>query len=77
MRRASYSAAMPRLDQFEVWVFQGSRWELAAAFFDLETASAVANNRRARVKLVHATYEEGRLTSSEILAEIGNIRNAS
>lgn len=65
---------MPRFEQFEIWIFQNDRWELVAAFFDFDTASAVARNRKARVKLVHATYEDGRLQAQETLAEIGDIR---
>ncbi len=67
---------MARLEQFEVWVYQNNRWELVAAFFDFDTASAVARNRKARVKLVHATYENGQMVSQETLAEIGSIRTA-
>lgn len=66
---------MPHLEQFEVWVFQDNRWELIAAFFDLDTASAVARNRKTRVKLVHATYENGQPVAQETLAEIGNLRS--
>ncbi len=67
---------MARLEQFEVWVYQNNRWELVAAFFDFDTASAVARNRKARVKLVHATYENGQMVAQETLAEIGSIRTA-
>ncbi len=67
---------MARLEQFEVWVHQNNRWELVAAFFDFDTASAVARNRKARVKLVHATYENGQMVAQETLAEIGSIRTA-
>ncbi len=67
---------MARLEQFEVWVFQNNRWELIAAFFDFDTASAVASNRNSRVRLIHATYENGQPIDKEILAEIGQIRSA-
>ncbi len=67
---------MSRFEQFEVWVFQNNRWELIAAFFDFDTASAVAANRNSRVRLIHAIYENGRVVSSDTLAEIGNIRSA-
>ncbi len=67
---------MSRFEQFEVWIFQNNRWELIAAFFDFDTASAVAANRNSRVRLIHAIYENGRVVSSDTLAEIGNIRSA-
>ena len=67
---------MPRFEQFEVWVFQNERWELIAAFIDFDTAHAVAMLRKSRMKLVHATYDNGQLVSSETIAELGNIRTA-
>ena len=66
---------MPRLEQFEVWIFQNNRWEMIAAFFDFDTAQAVASNRKARVKLVHASYENGQMVGQETIAEIGDIRS--
>jgi len=67
---------MSRLEQFEVWIFQNDRWELLAVFYDQDTASAVASNRGIRVRLVHASYENGHPVSQETLAEIGDIRTA-
>ncbi len=64
------------LEQYEVWVFRAGRWQMIAAFFDLDLASAVASKRNSRVKIVHALYEEGRLKDTEVIAEIGNIRSA-
>jgi hypothetical protein len=66
---------MSFLEQYEVWIFENNRWELIAAFFDQDTASAVAQSRKARVKLIHAKYEDGQPVSQELIAEIGNIRN--
>jgi hypothetical protein len=66
---------MAFLEQYEVWVFQDNRWELIAAFFDQDTASAVAQSRQSRVKLIHAKYEDGHPVAQELIAEIGNIRS--
>ncbi len=66
---------MPRVEQFEVWVYQQNRWELVAAFFDHDVAAEVASNRGSRVRLVHAIYEEGKPPQQETLAEIGATRN--
>jgi hypothetical protein len=66
---------MPILEQYEVWVFENNRWEMIAAFFDQDTASAVANSRGSRVKLIHAKYEDGQPVAQELIAEIGNLRN--
>ena len=62
---------MAASEQFEIWVQNSSaRWEMAAAFADLEVATAVANARIPPVKLVHAFYKDGRRAREEVLAEI-------
>jgi hypothetical protein len=66
---------MPILEQYEVWAFENNRWEMIAAFFDQDVASAVAQGRGSQVKLILAKYEDGDLVAQELIAEIGNIRN--
>lgn len=65
---------MERLEQFEIWVANGERWEFVAAFTDFDVASAVFRNRTYRQKLVHAVYEAGRKTAEDVLAELGSTR---
>lgn len=65
---------MTQWEQYEVWVQQGESWELAAAFRDFDVASAVAKARSRRVRLSRASYEGNTLVSSEVLAEVGAVR---
>lgn len=61
-------------EQYEVWVLNDGRWEMAAWFNDFEVASAMASARNTRVRLIRATYEDGKKTASETIAEIGATR---
>ncbi len=65
---------MSRFEQYEIWVLNGERWEIAAFFPDLDIASAVARSRKQRVRLIHAVYESGKRVQEEILAEVGSTR---
>ncbi len=53
---------------------QDGRWELVAAFLDVQTAISVARARGRGVRLVRATYEDGRQTSQEVLMNTGGLQ---
>ncbi len=63
-----------RWEQYEVWVLNGDKWEMVAAFRDFHVAQDVARARNARVRLIHALYENDKLIEHEILAEVGSTR---
>jgi hypothetical protein len=71
---------LERWEQYEVWAIQGgenARWEMVAAFSEFEVASAVARKRQRNVRLIHAIYEGNKLIEKHILADLGQIREAS
>lgn len=68
---------MARWEQYEVWIHDRGKWGLIASFNDLEVASAVARNRASRVRLIHAIYEDHKLISQDVLAELGITREVS
>ena len=39
-----------RWEQYEVWVLNGEKWELAAFFADFDVAAAVHNARSGTIK---------------------------
>ena len=61
-------------EQFEVWVREGGKWQMIAAFHDFDVASAVARNRSSEMRLIHAVYQNGKLVSQDVLAELGATR---
>ncbi len=61
---------MARFEQYEVWTLSGDKWELVACFREFDVASAVARNRSSRVRLVHAVYEDSKLVSQDVLADV-------
>lgn len=65
---------MSRWEQFEIWEYNGGRWEFIAAFRDFDVANVMARRRTYRVRLMHVTYEAGTRVSEEVLAEIGETR---
>jgi hypothetical protein len=65
---------MDRQEQFEIWVQQGLRkWEMLASFADPAIASALAQNRKGRTRLICVTCEQGRMVSQEMVEEVGFI----
>jgi len=62
-----------RWESYEVWAQNGERWELVAWFHDFDVARAVAGQRRGRVRLVQAVFDDGKVTR-DTLAEIGSVR---
>lgn len=65
---------MENWEQYEVWQFTGEKWEFVAGFHDLELANVVAHNRRTRMRLIHATYLDGKLKAQDIIVELGTTR---
>ncbi|HEX6881709.1 MAG TPA: hypothetical protein VF135_15160 [Terriglobales bacterium] len=65
---------MPRLEQFEVMQLSGDKWQLVAAFRDLDLANELVRVRGANVRLVRATYEDGKRISEDIIVSLGNPR---
>lgn len=65
---------MVRFEQYEIWILNGDRWEVASWFRDFEVASAVAGGRSRRVRLIHAVYEDGKRVKQEVIAEVGSTR---
>jgi len=49
-------------------------WEQVGHFNDLELASAVFRNRSYRQKLIHAVYEDEKILSQDVIAEVGRTR---
>ena len=71
---------MERWEQYEVWAIaegENARWEMVAAFEDFEVASAVTRARQRNVRLIHAIYEGNKLVEKHVLADLGQIREAS
>lgn len=68
---------MAHLEQFEVLQLQNEKWELVAAFRELELATEVARNRRSNVRVVRAGYEDGKKISEEILLDLGSTRDVA
>ncbi len=64
-------------EQFEVLQFQSEKWELVAAFPDLDVATEVARNRRSNVRVVRARYMDGKRVSEEILLDLGSTRDVA
>lgn len=67
---------MARWEQFEVWVLNGSRWDMVGAFNDFELASTVSRNRSEKMRLIHAVYENGKVVKQDTLVELGTVRTA-
>ncbi len=68
---------MAQLEQFEVFRFHDEKWELVAAFQDLDLASELARSRRSNVRVVRASYEDGKKVSEEILLDLGSTRDVA
>jgi hypothetical protein len=68
---------MARLEQFEVLQLHGEKWELVAAFQDLELATEVARNRRSNIRVVRVSYEDEKRVLEEILLDLGTTRDVA
>jgi hypothetical protein len=68
---------MSRLEQFEVLQLNDEKWELVAAFEDLDLATEIARARRTRVRVVRATYDDGKRISEDIIVDLGSTRDVA
>ncbi len=68
---------MAHLEQFEVLQLHGEKWELVAAFQDLELATEVARNRRSNIRVVRVSYEDEKRVLEEILLDLGSTRDVA
>lgn len=65
---------MARWEQYEVWTHDHGKWNLIASFNDFDVASTVARNHSSRMRLIRAIYEDRKLVSQDVLAELGTVR---
>jgi hypothetical protein len=66
---------MAKWKQYELWVQTSeSKWEIIGLFPSTELATAVANARSSRSRLIEVFYDGSKMLGQEIIAEIGNTR---
>jgi hypothetical protein len=66
---------MAKWKQYELWVQAGNnKWEIVGLFPNTELATAVANARSSRSRLIEVLYDGSKMLGQEIIAEIGNTR---
>jgi len=66
---------MAKWKQYELWVQTGeNKWEIVGLFPSTELATAVANARSARARLIEVLYDGNKMLGQEIIAELGNTR---
>jgi len=66
---------MAKWKQYELWVQTGeSKWEIVGVFPTTELATAVANGRNARSRLIEVLYDGSKLLGQEVVAELGAAR---
>jgi hypothetical protein len=66
---------MAKWKQYELWVqTSDSKWEIVGLFPSTELATAVANARASRSRLIEVLYDGSKMLGQEIIAEIGNTR---
>jgi hypothetical protein len=68
---------MSRTEQFEVLQLVGGNWELVAAFPQLDLATEVAKNRKANVRIIRATYEDGKKVGEDLILDLGSTRGVA
>jgi hypothetical protein len=69
------NSSMAKWKQYELWVQTGdSKWEIVGQFPTTELATAVANARARRSRLIEVLYDGSKMLGQEIIAEIGNTR---
>lgn len=66
---------MAKWKQYELWVQTGeSKWEMVGVFPNPELATAVANARNTRSRLIEVLYDGSKLLGQEVVAELGTSR---
>lgn len=68
---------MARWEQFEIWISVNDKWQLAAAFDDLELAKAIAANYTSNMRLIHCTYEDSKRVEQDVLVDLGATRKSA
>lgn len=66
---------MAKWKQYEIWVQTAdNKWEIIGIFPTTELATAVANARSSRARLIEVLYDGSKMLGQEIIAELGNTR---
>jgi hypothetical protein len=66
---------MAKWKQYELWAQTSqNKWEIIGLFPSTELATAVANARGSRSRLIEVLYDGSKMLGQEIIAEIGNTR---
>ena len=66
---------MAKWKQYELWAQTApNKWEIIGLFPSPELATAVANVRAARTRLIEVLYDGAKMMGQEIIAELGNTR---
>jgi hypothetical protein len=66
---------MAKWKQYELWVQTAqNKWEIVGLFPSPELATAVANARTSRTRLIEVLYDGTKMMGQEIIAELGNTR---
>jgi hypothetical protein len=66
---------MAKWKQYELWAQTApNKWEIIGLFPSPELATAVANARGSRTRLIEVLYEDAKMMGQEIIAELGNTR---
>ncbi len=68
---------MSLLEQFEVFQLAGGHWEFVAGFPVLAPATEIARTRGANVRVVRASYENGKRVAEDIIVDLGATRGAA
>ena len=68
---------MSLLEQFEVFQLAGEHWEFVAGFPVLDFATEIARTRGANVRVVRASYENGKRVAEDIIVDLGATRGAA
>jgi hypothetical protein len=64
---------MARWEQYEIWTEKDTKkWEILGVFPVVELASAMASGRSGRVRIIQTTYDDSKLISQEIIADLGH-----
>jgi hypothetical protein len=68
---------MARWEQYEVWLSVNDKWEMAAAFTELDLATAMSKNYSGNMRLIHAIYEGDRCVHKDVLVDLGATRRTA